>query len=132
MLVQDVMNRKFMSIHADSTVSQAISLLEREHADWLPVLRGQELLGIFSSKDVVAKRVKAGSRVGDLEVRHVVSMVREHCSPDDSVETAQMVMNKAHVQQLLVENETGRLVGIITERELNKQATERTRVASDN
>jgi CBS domain-containing protein len=121
-LVRNVMSPSPVTIGADATVRDAARLLADGDVGSLPVVNGDgRLVGIVTDRDIVIRVV-----AGDLDVSAPVGEIAsaDICavSPDASVEEAARLFGQAQVRRLPVVAEDDRLVGIITQADLARNA----------
>lgn len=111
--VGDVMTARPQCVGPESTVEEAAALMARLDVGVLPVMRGDDLVGLVTDRDI-ALRVVGQHRALDTEVGEVLSgdvvCVREV----QTVSEAAAIMAKHHVQRLPVVDEEKRLVGIVS------------------
>ena len=120
--VQQLLDRKGWGVHsvaADSTVHEALSILEERNVGALVVLEGERLFGILSERDCVrrvmlAERSTTTTRVRDVMTKPVLS-VRQH----DSVDFCMRMMTEKRVRHLPVVD-GDRVVGMISVGDLVK------------
>lgn len=67
--VRDVMTRDVVSIGADTPIDEIVALLEERKVKRVPVMRGAEVIGIFSRADVV----RAVARQAQASAEHALS-----------------------------------------------------------
>ncbi len=135
--VRDIMSTDVKTIDPDSSVEEAAEILSNNNISGLPVVEGENLLGIVSESDLIVKDKKlhfpdyinviggiiylesykkfkedfkkfVAVKVEDLMTKKVVTV-----SPEDSVEDAATIMSDEDVNRLPVV-EDNELVGIIT------------------
>ncbi len=56
--VKDIMTPKVISIHPDQSVEEALHLMTANHFRHLPVVAGDEIIGVISMGDVVSVIIK--------------------------------------------------------------------------
>lgn len=61
--VEEVMSREFVSVNAETSVSQAAALLYQRDIKRLPVLRGEEVIGMLSRGDIVRAPGRLGTEM---------------------------------------------------------------------
>ena len=117
MKIQDVLKVKGHEVHSVAAAEPLARTLAR-FADskirCLPVTEGAALVGILTLRDVVAfiDRYGAealGRNVGDAMTRDVVRI-----APSAPLEEAQQLFAERGFNHLPVEDETGKLVGLVT------------------
>jgi acetoin utilization protein AcuB len=122
MLVQDVMQTKLFTVTPETTLAEALRLTGQRGIRHLPVLDGDQLVGILSDRDL--KRATASSaarleaheatlsrrlRVDDAMTRTVITI-----GPTHAIETAACLMIQERIGALPV-TDGDRLVGLVTE-----------------
>ena len=101
------------TISKDSTILDGLKLMAEKRIGSLPVLEGEQVVGIFTERDF-ARRVGSDCRKPE-ETRIEEVMTRELITvdPDQTVNDCLMLMTENHIRHLPVMDE-GRLVGIIS------------------
>ena len=101
------------TISKDSTILDGLKLMAEKRIGSLPVLEGEQVVGIFTERDF-ARRV-GPDRIKPEETRIEEVMTRELITvdPDQTVNDCMMLMTENHIRHLPVMDE-GRLVGIIS------------------
>ena len=122
MLVQDVMQRGLVVVRPDTTLAEAVRLLQRRGIRHLPVLDEGRLVGIISDRDLKAAMLSAGKSGGaesevvpdQLTAADVMQRAVVTIAPMFPVEEAARLMVTKKISALPV-TEALRLVGIVTE-----------------
>ncbi len=115
----DVMLTNIPTTTAETTVRDVVAMLEANDIGGMPVLDDDgALIGMVSEYDIISKR---GETAGSIMSRGVIS-VQEHASVRDLIE----LMGLHGVRQLPVMRD-GRLIGIVTRRELMRRYADRWR-----
>jgi CBS domain-containing protein len=78
----------------------------------------QRLPERFNTMQMGNGRDSAGSTVDLREVREVMTAAPEAVRQNDSLQQAAGLMKEHHIGDVLVEDETGRLIGIVTDRDI--------------
>jgi CBS domain-containing protein len=99
----------------DDSLAQAARKMWEQQTGSLLVLEGQELLGIITERDVL-KAVAAGTPL-DTPVSEMMSKELVTVEPATSLREAAAIMSEKWIRHLPV-LEAGRLVGIISQRDL--------------
>jgi len=67
-LVKDVMTRNVYTVTKDTSVEQCIALMAKHHIRHLPVVEGDQLVGLVSMRDVMGAILEnKGGDIGNLE-----------------------------------------------------------------
>ena len=101
------------SISGDATVFEAIGLLAKKNIGALPVMEGDELIGIFSERDYTRKVALEGRSSRNLKVREIVSTPVFSVPPENTIEDCMRLMSEKHVRHLPV-FDSGKMIGIVS------------------
>lgn len=127
MQVRDLMTSPVHTIGPDAPAWEAVGLMRRHRIRRLPVVEGDELVGIVTWTDVVRIRPPALSgpwtipnlAAAGVQVRHLMASLPFTVTPDAPIDQAAALMRRRKIGGLpVVDN--GRLVGIVTESDLFK------------
>ena len=116
MTIAAIMQRKgdaVVSIQCDTVVREAVRLLAVNRIGSLPVLRGTEVAGIMSERDVIYCLASDGEKVLDWKVEQVMTAPAITVSPDVPVLSALSMMSKRRIRHLPVVVD-GRLTGLVS------------------
>jgi acetoin utilization protein AcuB len=126
--VVDHMTRGVATIHSDALARGAAQMMRTRRIRHLPVVdRGGRLVGIVTDRDLRQVVFDAAIRdwigaeadaLADLPVREVMTWAVVTVSADTDVRATASVMRERRVGALPVVDATGRVVGILTERDL--------------
>jgi acetoin utilization protein AcuB len=132
MRVEELMRKRVETITEDGSAEQALKRMRAKKLRHLVVVRGREVVGIVSDRDI------AGLLVGNLRIDRTIYQVMSRgvavVSPQTPVEEAARMMRKRKIGSLPVVKD-GALVGIVTvsdlldllTREIDRGATGKTR-----
>jgi acetoin utilization protein AcuB len=119
--VVDVMTRAPLTVTATETIGEADDLMSQNKIRQLPVVKGKELVGIVTDRDLLS--FLSGSLLASPEQREIAlkTKVREVMTsdpitvgPDDDLEEAVELLIEEKVGGIPVVDETEGLVGIVT------------------
>ncbi len=143
-MIRDVMNPDPVTCKASDTVSEAVRLLKKNGISGMPVLKGDELVGVVSESDLLKllstreesglwlpspleilevpirdlirwEKMQAGAEeVGTMPVSEVMTKKVQALGPEDTIEEAASMMVKHRINRLPVVDEARKLVGIVT------------------
>lgn len=123
MYVREFMTRKLITVTSDTPIARAARLLSTYKIRRLPVVDEGRLVGIVGEKMIAAALPTAATTLGGREmadtmsrmtVRSIMNKEVVTVTPDTTVETSLAVAQENRVGSLLVVNEKGELVGIVT------------------
>lgn len=101
------------SVSAEISVQQCINVLAANRIGAVPVLDGDQLIGIFSERDLIYCAAKEGPAALDRPVREVMTAQPFTATPDVSVLEALALMTKRRVRHLPVMQD-GKLIGLVS------------------
>ncbi len=119
--VVDVMTREPLTVTATETIGEADDLMSQNKIRQLPVVKGKELVGIITDRDI--RSFLSGSLLASPEEREraVKTRIREIMTsepitvePDDELEEVVELLIEEKVGGIPVVDETEGLVGIVT------------------
>jgi len=111
-------DHRVLSVDAEQTVIEAVRLMTEFNIGAVPVLRGGELIGIFSERDLM-RRVVAGARSpGVTKVSEVMTAKPKTISADTEIDDCITMMREAGFRHLPVVDEANKLRGVISLRDI--------------
>jgi CBS domain-containing protein len=113
--IRQILERK-PEIHAidpDATVFDALRLMEEKNIGALLVMKGAQLLGIFSERDYARRMILHGRASRETPVREVMTAQVFVIKPDTTSGECMLQMTDRHIRHLPVV-EGGRVVGVIS------------------
>ena len=119
--VDDVMTRDPLTVTATETIGEADDLMSQNKIRQLPVVKGKELIGIITDRDI--RSFLSGSLLASPEQREMTlkTRIREIMTsepitvgPDDDLEEVVELLIDEKIGGIPVVDETEGLVGIVT------------------
>lgn len=123
--VGEIMSDTLVVLGEDETLTDLAENMERFSLRHLPVVAGDRLVGLITHRDVLRAAVMSGQRRADdapLRVREIMSRDVITVSPSLHLTLAADMLIERKVGCLLVVDEGGALVGIVTENDFLKLA----------
>ena len=119
--VRDAMTSNPRSIEPSTTVNEAARLMKSEDVGSLPIVDGDQLVGMVTDRDIVIRVVAEGkdpqsTTVGEIASRDLVTI-----DPEQDLEEALRLMAQHQVRRLPVAEEDGRLVGILAQADVARE-----------
>jgi CBS domain-containing protein len=115
--------RSVWTIGPEEPVLAAIQIMADKHIGALPVMRGDELIGIVSERDYARKVILLGRSSSDTPVWQIMTSDVVSVSPDELVHRCMEIMTERRIRHLPV-LEKGKLIGIISIGDLVKAVIE--------
>lgn len=113
MKVSDVMTAQVVTATPDATIEKIASIMAEIDTGAVPIVEGGKTVGLVTDRDIVVRVVAKGidlkSPASDIMSEDVLT-----CLEEDTVADAASKMGDAQVRRLVVVNESGALVGIVS------------------
>ena len=106
----DIMAPAHEIVHPDHPLTEALARVRAEGSGMLPVVDGDELVGVVTAEDAS----RPGLESGKASTRDVMSTEIVFCYDHDDLQTVQKIIEKGGHPRLLVLNEEWELVGSLT------------------
>ncbi len=123
MKVKELMSEELVTIEADRSLRDAMRKMEEEGVSRLLVTKGGEIVGIITEYDV-AKRLGSWKerRISDARIFVSSAYTRglKCIGQEESVKEAARTMLENGISSLVVRDESGRVVGIVTKTDVVK------------
>ena len=114
MNVSEIMTTNVATAEPDSTLEEIATMMKDENVGAIPVVDGDELVGIVTDRDIVVRCIAEGKDPSECEVEEIVSEDLETVSPDDDVRRAAEIMQRRQIRRLPVCDADGKLVGMLS------------------
>jgi CBS domain-containing protein len=115
--VQEVMTSNPTTVRPDTPATEAAQIMKNEDTGIVPIADGDRLAGVITDRDLTLKIVAEGgspeTTVGELASKDLVTI-----DPQQSLEEAARLMAEHQVRRLPVVEEDGRLVGILSQKDV--------------
>jgi CBS domain-containing protein len=120
-IARDVMITDVVSVSPDESVDEAARLLTFHDISGLPVCEGQRVIGVLSEADLIGKSGET--------VRSVMTSPAITVAETTRLEQVAEQLTQQRIRRVPVVDEHGRLVGIVSRRDVLKWAASRVPVA---
>jgi len=120
--VRDILAKKgphVWSIDAEATVLYAARFMTERKIGALPVLDGEQIMGMFSERDILQRIVAEGRDPAQTTVGEVMTVEVACCTLDTTLEEARGAMKNRRIRHLPVVDGDERLLGLISIGDLN-------------
>jgi acetoin utilization protein AcuB len=121
MKIVDVMTKDPLTVTPTETIGQADELMNTNKIRQLPVVRGKDLVGIVTDRDIrsflsgsLLEGVAAREEALNTKVREIMTTEPMSVSPDDDLQEAIELMIDEKIGGIPVVDEAEGLVGIVT------------------
>jgi CBS domain-containing protein len=117
MLTRDLMLKDVVTVHGNVPVKEVIELLFKRHIGCIVIVDdSQQCLGIFTERDVI--RIVAQNVPLDAPMEKIMTKNPFTVSEDSTFEEAKGVLRSHRIRHLPVVSENGKLVGLISVRNI--------------
>ena len=120
--IRDLMTANPCSIDADQTVAHAAKMMRDEDVGLAPIVEGDKLIGTVTDRDIAIRVVAEGKDPQQTTVREIASTNIVTIDPQQDLDEALRLMAQHHVRRLPVVEEGGRLVGIVAQADVAREA----------
>jgi CBS domain-containing protein len=114
MKVSEIMTREVNTVTNENTLQQAAEKMKDLNIGELPIVVGDEAVGIITDRDITIRGVAHGL---DPKVAKVVDAMSEgvvYCKEEDDIEEAAKLMSNRKVRRLPVMGGDGKLTGVVS------------------
>jgi CBS domain-containing protein len=113
MKVRELMTTDVRYAASETTLDDVARMMRDEDAGAIPVLDGDDLIGIVTDRDIVVRCIAEGDDPREVTAGEAISGSPRTISPEEDVENALDVMAEEQIRRLPV-CEGGHLVGILS------------------
>ena len=103
--VSDILARKgggAVSIDADTSVLDALRLMDEKNIGSVIVTENGEYLGLLTERDYARKVILRGKSSAEISVREIMTTDLPHIIPENTVETCMHIMSENNIRYLPV------------------------------
>ena len=121
--IADVMSLRVVSVRPEESVQLSIARMLEENVGSVAVCEGNQLVGIFTERDVLRLAGDGGGALGEVKVGDVMTTALVTVSPDDDVVAAAHLMGEKRIRHLPVVQD-GNVLGVLGIREVMRTLVE--------
>ena len=122
--IRDLMTTNPRSLESGSTVMEAARLMRDEDAGIIPVVEGEKLVGTVTDRDIAIRVVAEGKSPESVTVGEIASRELVTIDPQQELDEALRLMARHQIRRLPVVEEDGRLVGIVAQADIARNASD--------
>jgi IMP dehydrogenase len=104
-----------LTVSPEQTISEALAIMQRSDISGLPVTENGRLVGILTNRDLRFEK-RLDRTVGEVMTREELITARTGVTLDEATQK----LHENRIEKLLVTDEAGRLVGLITVKDIQK------------
>ena len=120
--VQELMTSNPCSIDSDKSVAYAAKMMRDENVGLAPIVEGNRLIGTITDRDIAIRAVAEGKDPESTKVTEIASTELVTVEPQEDLDEALRLMGKHQVRRLPVVEEGGRLVGVVAQADVARNA----------
>ena len=120
--IREIMTSNPSTVEPDTMVVDAARVMKQEDAGVVPVTENGRLTGMVTDRDIAIRVVAEGKDPKSTTVREVASTDLVTIDPQQDLDEALRLMAKHQVRRLPVVEEDGRLVGVVAQADVARQA----------
>ena len=120
--IKDSMTANPCSIDADKSVAYAAKMMKQEDVGLAPIVEGDRLVGTLTDRDIATRVVAEGRDPETTTAREVASKDVVTVDPQQDLDEALRLMSQHQVRRLPVVEEDGRLVGVLAQADVARDA----------
>jgi CBS domain-containing protein len=122
MLIKDVMTASPACCKPTDRLDSVAKLMLDHDCGEIPVCDGTRLVGVITDRDIVCRAVARGETPTAVPASEVMTRDVHTVAPDDKLEEALELMETKLVRRLPVVDDSGRIVGIVSQADLVAKA----------
>ena len=123
--VKDVMTERPRAVTPQTSLTEVAELMEAEDVGAIPVVEDDRLVGIVTDRDIVVRAIAKGKDPRGMPAVEVSSRELVTVNPDDDLSDALELMAQHQVRRLAVTGEDERLVGVVSQADVAREAKEK-------
>jgi CBS domain-containing protein len=123
--ITEVMSANPCAIDAEKPVAYAAKMMKDEDVGLAPIVEGDRLVGTLTDRDIVTRVVAQGRDPQSVRVREVASTNLVTIDPKQDLSEALRLMASNQVRRLPVVEEDGRLVGVVAQADVAREAKDK-------
>ncbi len=124
MKVEDVMTKDVASCGPDDVLAVPARVMWEHNCGVVPVVDADKsVLGVLTDRDICMSALIEGKTLHELTVDATMTGEVWSCRPDDKVEVVTDLMENHQLRRVVVTDEEGTLVGVVSLRDLISKAT---------
>ena len=123
--VSDVMTGRPRAVTPQTPLTEVAELMEAEDVGSIPVVEEDRLVGIVTDRDIVVRAIAKGKDPKGMPASALSSRELVTVHPDDDLSDALELMARHQVRRLAVTSEDERLVGVVSQADVAREAKEK-------
>ena len=122
--IRELMTKDPHALASGATVMEAARMMRDEDTGIVPIVDGDKLVGTVTDRDVAIRVVAEGKSPEHVTVGEIASRELVTIDPQQELDEALRLMARHQVRRLPVVEEDGRLVGIVAQADIARNASD--------
>ena len=122
--IRELMTEEPHALASSATVMEAARLMRDEDMGIVPVVDGDKLVGTVTDRDIAIRVVAEGRYPETVTVGEIASRELVTIDPQQELDEALRLMARHQVRRLPVVEEDGKLVGIVAQADIARNASD--------
>jgi len=122
--IRELMTKNPRSLASGSSVIDAARIMRDEDAGIVPIVEGEKLIGTVTDRDIAIRVVAEGKSPESTTVGEIASRDLVTIDPQQELDEALRLMARHQVRRLPVVEEDGKLVGIVAQADIARNASD--------
>lgn len=114
MLIRNLMTSPAITADPNTSVRDLAISMKTHDIGVIPIVSEKGLVGIVTDRDLVLRLLTQPGAIGDVRVSQVMSTDLVTCFADQDETEAAAIMGDNQVRRLLVQDRTGKLLGVLS------------------
>jgi CBS domain-containing protein len=120
--IKEVMTSNPATVESGASVVEAAGLMRDENTGIVPVVENGLLVGTVTDRDIVVRLIAEGRDPQSVAAREIASTDLVTVDPQQDLDEALRLMASYQVRRLPVVEEDGRLVGVVSQADVAREA----------
>lgn len=112
--ISDIMTRNVRSVRPDDSLQRAAQAMDELNVGALPVLDGQNLIGMVTDRDITVRGVASDMSAASTPVSEVMSGNVQYCFEDEQIDDVMDKMRDVQIRRVPVMDRNNRLIGMVS------------------
>jgi len=122
--IRELMTKNPRSLESGSNAMEAARLMRDEDVGIVPIVEGEKLIGTVTDRDIAIRVVAEGKSPESTTVGEIASRELVTIDPQQELDEALRLMARHQVRRLPVVEEDGKLVGIVAQADIARNASD--------
>ena len=123
--IRDVMTTRPRSVTPDTPLATVAEVMATEDVGSVPVVEGDRLVGMVTDRDIVVRAIAKGKDPRGMPAHEAASRELVVLQPEEDLSDALQLMAQHQVRRLPVVEDGERLVGVVAQADVARDAKEK-------